>query len=453
LGFRLEPQRMRKKCGSGLIGSVCRKESRTVEKDVKDGDLEDVSGHNVQVSPTEDVARAEEVDDRPLSARSGEDDSLLKHCPDRLSQQCPDVSHLLPHSTADICSSDYRARLAVGCNARVAAMVALPVAFVLVSICALISFATGAALVPTSTTTTTTTTSTTKTTTVTSTHTIRTVTTTGTSDLPTSCSDTPGWPCLGKIHLKGHGLIHIISAGANRPDNKIGATGISHCNQVSPYKQGRVYFGESCSRGTWSNSDYTAINFLGKILRFSVDLSKAQCGCVAALYLVNMRQNTDPGLCGRDYYCDASRICGVACAEVDLMEANRNMYKVTLHNSSDKDGRQAAFDIKYGPGNKCINTEKAFNVRSSISYDGSSVTVNLEQGGCTIEETVTYSEMSVPFWAGMTPVISYWYNDKPGSMTWFDGKVCKKYNPKHACGENVLFSNFSLSGSGDMLPV
>jgi len=245
----------------------------------------------------------------------------------------------------------------------------------------------------------------------------------------------------------------MISAGANIPNESIGATEIDHCSQVTPYRNGRVYFGETCNKGSHSNKDYAAINFLGRVLRFTVDISNAHCGCVAAFYLVNMRQNTDPGLCGKDFYCDSNKVCGPSCAEIDLMEANRRMYKVTLHNSTDSDGSHAAFHGKYGPGNKCINTEKAFNVRATFSNDGSSVTVNLEQGGCNTEATVDYPSMSVPLWAGMTPVISYWYNDKPGSMEWFDGDVCETYNPKHDCGEHVRLSNFTLSGTDESLPL
>lgn len=438
------------------MGKVCRKEASSLQKELTaDGTLEAeaVPDQSLEVPPLQDVPHTEPVADQPPppptnSFWSEESASLLRHCPDR---QCYDPSELMPNSAADLCSSNYRARLAAGCNARVVAMIALPVAFLLVGLCALISSARGASLrasallIPVTTTSTTSTVSTTFTTMPTST-----VTTTGTTTVSTdSCRTSPGWPCLGSINLEGHGLIHMISAGANKPNEKVGATGIANCKEVTPYKQGRVYFGERCNNEARSNSDYAAINFLGKVLRFSVDLSNAHCGCVAAFYLVNMRQNTDPGLCNRDFYCDANKVCGVACAEVDIMEANREMYRFTMHNSSDKDGRRAQFHKKYGPGNKCINTEKAFNVRAAISYDGSSVTVNLEQGGCSLEATIIYAAMSVPFWAGMTPVISYWYNDRPGSMKWFDGTVCKKYNPKHACGEHVRLSNFSLSGTDD----
>lgn len=435
-------------CGRGFMGRACGSGRQT------DGDLEDVPVEFPPLPPLpEDVTLAKEVVSAPSSARSDECASLLRHCPDGLTQcpealsRCPDTSHLVPKSAADLCSSRYGARLEACCNARVAAMSALAVAFVLVVVCALISSARGT-FMPLIASTTTTTTSTSMTSTVTLTDTTNTATTTTTdTSVARSCNDTPGWPCLGALNLSGHGLIHLISAGANSPNEKIGATGVDHCSQVTPYKQGRVYFGESCSRATWSNSDYAAINFLGKVVRFSVDLSSAHCGCVAAFYLVNMRQNTDPGRCNGDFYCDSNRVCGVACAEIDLMEANRNMYKVTLHNSTDTDGKHATFDEKYGPGNKCINTERAFNVSAAISYDGSSVTIILAQGACAVEKTIMYPAMSVPLWAGMTPVISYWYNDKPGSMKWFDGKVCQTYDPKHACGEQVRLSNFSLSST------
>ena len=68
-----------------------------------------------------------------------------------------------------------------------------------------------------------------------------------------------------------------------------------------------------CSEGAYNHSEYAALQLLDKTLSFVVDLSAAGCGCNAAFYLVSMAQNTQPGTCDNDYYCDANAVCDVRC--------------------------------------------------------------------------------------------------------------------------------------------
>lgn len=64
-----------------------------------------------------------------------------------------------------------------------------------------------------------------------------------------------------------------------------------------------------------------AYKLAGKTLSMTLDLSSAECGCNAAIYLVGMPQLEKRGDC--DGYCDANAVCGVGCGEIDLVEANK----------------------------------------------------------------------------------------------------------------------------------
>jgi hypothetical protein len=74
----------------------------------------------------------------------------------------------------------------------------------------------------------------------------------------------------------------------------------------------RVYFAETRGEDPRSHDDvhYARWPLLGKRFSFTIDLSGAECGCNAAVYLVSMADNRRPGTCGGDYYCDASSVCG-----------------------------------------------------------------------------------------------------------------------------------------------
>lgn len=67
----------------------------------------------------------------------------------------------------------------------------------------------------------------------------------------------------------------------------------------------RAYLANMCITGRYSNEDYAGLELLQKTISFTANISSASCGCNAAIYLVSMKQNTAPGSCGGDYYCDA----------------------------------------------------------------------------------------------------------------------------------------------------
>lgn len=234
---------------------------------------------------------------------------------------------------------------------------------------------------------------------------------------------------------------------------------------IATHMNTRAYFSEVCSDGVYHNNFYMAMPLLGKMLRYTIDLSGAGCGCNAALYLVSMRQNAQASLCN-DYYCDANRVCGVACTEVDLQEANVFAWHSTLHSSTDGAGTGAGlggsshdFDAQqYGPGSQCIDTTKPIDVAVTFPVDPQgalqAMEVTLTQGakGCSVKTRINqygqWAEISQALAAGMTPVVSYW---KSGDMRWMDGGPCGSDNEQ--CSDTVWFSNFSIEGMRPLEPV
>lgn len=280
----------------------------------------------------------------------------------------------------------------------------------------------------------------------------------------------PQQTCPGAVNVAGFGQVELVNAMYNVPGDPAGKVEVDAERSVVPHMRGRTYFGNSCIDGHYHNDAYAAFRLLGKKLRYSTDLSGAGCGCNAALYLTSMPQNTEKTKC-LDHYCDANNICGAACAEIDIQEANRHAYYATLHGK--KDGQGAGFGYgawrrdwdpeRYGPGASCINTDKAFDVEVFFPTDSagrlSGMTVTLRQAGSACElsagmdkYTLTNStqdglqEMNDALAAGMTPIISYWGQGE--DILWMDGRGDGKgpcLEDRGQCSETVKFFNFSIS--------
>lgn len=272
--------------------------------------------------------------------------------------------------------------------------------------------------------------------------------------------------CAGQFQIPGHGAVSVTNAGANTPGSTVGQLTVAGTT-VTAFMNARTYFADSCSEGVYSNTKYSAMKLLGKKITFKTEIGDAGCGCNAAFYLVSMKQNPQISTCN-DYYCDANSVCGVACAEVDIMEASKRAWHSTLHGAQDHSGVGGGYgggstwngprdfnSQQYGPGGSCIDTTKEFNVEAAFPVDGqgklTAMVITLTQDGksCPLKINLnsypSMAEMSDALDAGMTPVISYWKSD---DMLWMDGKGTDGQGPcatdGQQCGTSVKFYDFKV---------
>jgi len=277
----------------------------------------------------------------------------------------------------------------------------------------------------------------------------------------------PGKACPGKLAVAGTGEVALVGAQWNKPAQAAGRVGVH--DGVVAHMGGRAYFGTSCSSGHYHNTEYAAFRLLGMTLRYTVDLSGAACGCNAAVYLTSLRQNGQLSSCS-DYYCDANKVCGVSCAEIDIQEANRHAFYSTLHTADDGVGVGKGYGADrstwnasvYGPGASCIDTSEPFEVSASFPVDEMGVLlameVRLSQHGkpCPLSLSIDnyhpfhrdgMIELSQALLEGMTPVISYWGVGE--DMLWMDGRGAGGQGPcdiSHAdsCADSVRLYGFSV---------
>jgi len=281
--------------------------------------------------------------------------------------------------------------------------------------------------------------------------------------------------CPGEIFVDGpQGRMSLINAKWNKPGRPAGKVEVSSNKSVIVYKKGRTYFANTCGPG-YNNDHYVKWKLLGKKLTYTTDVSGAGCGCNAALYMTSLAQNSRPSKC-EDHYCDANRVCGEACAEIDIQEANTFAWHSTLHAAADgagnaggygggNNGWEAARDWTkedYGPGSGCIDTNRPFQVAVSFPVndqgmlEGMSVVLSQDGGPCTVSTCLNdyhfegkdkMAELHNALAKGMTPIISYWAS---GVLVGMDGLGPDKKGPCHEdhpsqCGESVQFSNFAIS--------
>mmetsp|Transcript_173585 Transcript_173585/g.422198 ORF Transcript_173585/g.422198 Transcript_173585/m.422198 type:complete len:409 (-) Transcript_173585:270-1496(-) len=275
--------------------------------------------------------------------------------------------------------------------------------------------------------------------------------------------------CPGAFSLPGVGSVSLVPTGWTS-----GVENMSYMQLedggIKTVMGSRAYFASTCTAGVYDNKQYLALDLRGKTFRYTTDMSKAGCGCNAALYLTNLAQNDRPSECG-DHYCDANDVCGESCAEIDIQEGNRFSWHSTLHGSVDHTGLGKGYGgggpgwsgprdwdaAHFGPKGKCVDTDAPFEVSVSFPVDGqgklSSMDVTLSQAGrdCPLKISISgYSamaELDAALSAGMTPIVSYWASD---DMLWMDGKGADGLGPcwkdlPDRCGDSVRFYDFSVT--------
>lgn len=262
--------------------------------------------------------------------------------------------------------------------------------------------------------------------------------------------------CPGSLQVAGYGRIALVNAWWNVPGERSTFVQVLPGETVFPRMGGRLYFAERCLAGAYVNTDYVAWNFLGKKLSYTTEIAGTELGCNAALYLTSMQQNSATSQC-LDHYCDANRVCGEACAEIDLQEANQHAWRSTLHVSDDPEGLGGGFGsvmpgwsklgdwtmADYGPGSRCVDTSRPFQVSVSFPVDGDgdleamTVVLSQDNGRCSVSACITrynftgretMKELSEAMRRGMTPVISYWSS-----------------KAEDLCADGVKFSAFSVA--------
>ena len=90
----------------------------------------------------------------------------------------------------------------------------------------------------------------------------------------------------------------------------------------------------------------------GGSIEYDIDLSQAGCGCDVAAYIVRMpARNVDgsyrPGDDG-SYYCDAMASRGAYCPDIDLMEANKYAFDMTIHKCDEPNAKEHYFNCDTG---------------------------------------------------------------------------------------------------------
>jgi len=247
---------------------------------------------------------------------------------------------------------------------------------------------------------------------------------------------------LGPLNIEGYPDVWL--AGENGTGNGDHLE-IKHNAGMTPFT--------ACEE-EWAPGSMAQFKLLGRKLSFSVDLSSVGCACNLALYLISSpaldldgTPSAGTNRAGQPpYYCDANKVGGQWCPEVDIMEANTHAFQATPHRcekpsnghyySCDRSGcAQNTRDTAgaYGPGdNFTINTRRIFDVHTEFLEKGGVFTgmrttiqqqdrqVVLDYDGCSDEY---FAALSGALADGMSLRITYW-GDAAETMAWMDSPPC-----------------------------
>jgi len=231
---------------------------------------------------------------------------------------------------------------------------------------------------------------------------------------------------------------------------------------------------------TWEPDNIEEFKLLGKIISYTVDLSKVGCACNLAFYLIamparDMQGEPSPGTNRQGqppYYCDANMVGGQWCPEIDIMEANNHAFQATLHRCDpavhkhytycDRGGCEQTTRTKsdaYGPGSQYnIDTTHPFEVETEfLKNDGvlSGMRTVLRQEGR--HETMEHSncnkaylaKLSAVMSAGMSLRITYWGGEAQ-TMAWMDVPPCGGAGCQGSNAGPAVISNLEIKRGGSV---
>eukprot|EP00727_Mastigamoeba_balamuthi_P009649 m51a1_g5306 hypothetical protein (293) ;mRNA; r:267628-268837 len=243
------------------------------------------------------------------------------------------------------------------------------------------------------------------------------------------------------VNLQGRAQsLGVVQVGGSNGRLRVSGTAMTGQHNI------RGYIANGCP-SSWASGIYHSFPLLGHKLSYTVDLSTVHCGCNAAFYLVSMPGYDASGKAARseqgDYYCDANKVGGVYCPEIDLMEANQYAFSVALHKCNSPTNKYyswcdgggcgknfASISGAYGPGSGYkINTKSPFTVTFDFQQSSgklSNVVATLAQGSKSVsmdfKSCGTYlQDLTAPLKAGMVATLSHWGD---GTMSWLDGQWC-----------------------------